>query len=128
MTDEPEQQLDFDLELRNDHTEAIVEDLRVGLEEAFFIEPTTFGLRRDLHAGGERITNGRSTAYAWQVTARPKPKYWGVLNEPVVINGTTFVVAGDGAPQFARYIDWHSIFVDLGVAGAARVVNDPTDS
>ena len=70
-------------------------------------------------------SNGRLVAIAWQFKTVPLP-VTGLPERSVWIEGTTFVDKKDSdSPSewaFARYIDWHSVFVDLGVAGAARIV------
>jgi hypothetical protein len=104
------------------------QDVERGLEEWFEPEDTQFQVRTDLLDAGP-IANGEMTAVAWRFTATPRRSVWGVAADrgAVEVHGTTFCRSRDGADaEFSRYIDWHQLFVDLGVAAAGRITREPT--
>jgi hypothetical protein len=104
-------------------------DVVQGLSARF--EPGEFSLSTAIHRadGALRSVNGRLVAIAWQLKAVPLPDSGLPAERTAWIEGTTFVDTNDSDDPaewtFARYIDWHSVFVDLGVAGAARIVAQP---
>ncbi len=83
--------------------------------------------RTDLVEEGS-LSNGRIDVLAWRYEAEPLPAVWGVAAErgTVLIDGVTFsdLRSGD-EPRFSRYIDWHGVFMQLGVAAAGHVVREP---
>lgn len=82
-------------------------------------------VRTDVVARGP-LTNGSVEVVAWRYRADADPDVWGVAAEhgPIEIDGVTYVDqdAADG-PNFVRYIDWHGIFTQLGVAAAGHIVS-----
>ena len=116
----------FTLEADSDVAAQVRDDIVSGLSTWFENHPDGFRLRNDLHEHGD-ISNGRVTAVVWryETTARRDP--WGVAaGRTVFVHGTTFVDGSDGTPRFSRYIDWHGVFGDLGVAAAGHIVREPT--
>ena len=105
----------------------VVEGLAEWFEPAERDGRSAWEHRVDLVAEGE-LTNGRVTAVAWRYHAEPRRDVWGVASDrgPVAIEGVTFVDHGDEQPSFARYIDWHGVFEQLGVAAAGQIVREPT--
>ena len=107
-------------------------DIIQGLDEWFKSDSNGFLLRSDLHTDGD-ISNGRVSAVVWRYVASPRPEVWGVAARgPIHVDGATFVDNGGSddpsRQQFSRYIDWHGVFSQLGVAAAGRVVDDTLES
>ena len=107
-------------------------DILKGLDEWFESDSNGFLLRSDLHRNGD-ISNGRVSAVVWRYVAVPRAEVWGVAARgPIHVDGATFVDnRGSDDPsehQFSRYIDWHGVFTQLGVAAAGRVVTEVDDS
>jgi hypothetical protein len=108
----------------------VLQDVEAGALGAGFVPTGRFQLRADLHAGPP-IRNDNVTAVAWRYEVEAEVTVWGAAAErgPISIDGATFVHRGDdGELRFSRYIDWHSVFQQLGVAAAGRVVIPPTDT
>ena len=108
------------------------DDIREGLDEWFEPGPNGFLVRSDLHRNG-LITNETVSAVVWRYEAVPRAEVWGVAARgPIHVDGATFVDnRGSDDPsehQFSRYIDWHGVFTQLGVAAAGRVVTEVDDS
>lgn len=82
--------------------------------------------RTDVGQGGP-LTNGRVTVVAWRYRAEPRPEIWGVAAErgTVDIDGVSFVADDGDDRSFVRYIDWHGVFMQLGVAAAGHIVSEP---
>jgi hypothetical protein len=130
FTNEPElirrAESDVELDVRDDVVD--------GLASWFEPDVDGFNLRHDLHGHGvAAVANEGVAAVAWRYSASPLESVWGVAaRRPISIDGATFVAAGATGEradqQFSRYIDWHGVFTQLGVAAAGRVVLDPLDS
>lgn len=81
--------------------------------------------RTDVDAAGP-LTNGRVEVVAWRYDATPRSEIWGVAEDQgsIAVDGVTFVDADD-ENRFVRYIDWHGVFTQLGVAAAGHIVREP---
>lgn len=53
----------------------------------------------------------------WTYSGRTTPEFLGLgtNGEAVMICGVTVVEGADAEPQFRRYIDWASVYAELGV-------------
>lgn len=106
-----------------DAERAAAEDVATGLRPWFDGDARELRVRDDVHEAGE-VTNGTVTAVAWRYRATPRRDVWGVAaGGPIDIDGVSFVDLERG--QFARYIDWHGVFEQLGVSAAGRVSHEP---
>ncbi len=112
---------------REAHLE-VREDVVRGLDEWF--EPadgdagSAWAYRADLERAGV-LGNGQVVVVAWRYRADPRPSVWGGAAErgPVEIDGVTFVdLEADDGTRYSRYIDWHDVFTQLGVAAAGHLV------
>jgi hypothetical protein len=123
-TEMPNEDPTFTIPPDDDISIMVRDDIVAGLERWFEPDDQQFFLRDDVHAEG-MLSNGPVTAVAWRYEANAKPDEWGVAARgPIRIDGATFVNAADGDPVLSRYIDWHGVFQQLGVASAGRVTDE----
>lgn len=85
---------------------------------------TAWQYRTDLVEAGS-LTNGRVDVLAWRYEVEPLSSVWGIAADRsvVFIEGVTFADRrGGDEPTFSRYIHWHDVFMQLGVAAAGHIV------
>lgn len=116
----------FTLEARHPTEEEVRDDIVAGLDAWFVRNDDGFRLRTDLHTHGT-IRNERVTAVVWRYETSPRPEVWGVAaGQHIFVHGATFVEDSERGNRFSRYVDWHGVFGDLGVAAAGRIVSEPS--
>jgi hypothetical protein len=109
--------------------EAARDDVVRGLDAWFTPAPDrddAWRFRADVEEHGE-LGNGRVVVVAWRYEAEPREDVWGVAARrgPVRVDGVTFVdLEADDDARFARYVDWHQVFTQLGVAAAGHPVSE----
>jgi hypothetical protein len=117
----------FTLEPDRGVEQDVRDDIVEGLTDWFEPNPDGFLLCTDVHTHG-RISNERVTAVVWRYEARPRAAVWGEATNDrrtLLVHGATFVDDAEGELRFSRFIDWHGVFADLGVAAAGRIVSEP---
>lgn len=125
MTDDS-QEPPFTLEADRGVETQVRDDIVAGLASWFVENPDGFRLRTDLHTHGT-IRNERVAAVVWRYETTPRPEVWGVAaGRRIFVHGATFVETTEGEARFSRYVDWHGVFGDLGVAAAGRIVREPS--
>jgi hypothetical protein len=118
---------DFDDDAAIAVAQAVEQDLVNGLAGVFDPGPGGFAFAASVHAGPTIISSadGRAWSFAWQYHATPVEGR-GLPARDVWILGTTHVDKDNKETtdlwRYTRYIDWHSVFVDLGAAAAGRIV------
>ena len=121
-SEEPPITLEADLCVETAERDHIVAGMRAWFEE----NEDGFRLRTDLHTHGT-IRNERVTAVVWRYETAPRADVWGVAaGRRIFVHGATFVENSEQGTRFSRYVDWHGVFGDLGVAAAGRIVREPT--
>lgn len=114
---------DFTLQAARGIESQVRDDVVDGLQEWFAPNPEGFALRDDLHTYGS-IQNSNVTAVVWRYHTQPIHPAWGLSGDrDVFVHGATFVEQTGDGPRFSRYIQWHEVFADLGVAAAGRIVS-----
>ena len=63
---------------------------------------------------------------AWKTKATHDARFQGIppTGHPVEITGCTYVLTDENPPQFVRFVDWASVFAQLGVTFNTKPLAD----
>jgi hypothetical protein len=73
------------------------------------------------------IGTGPATAVPWRLVGRHTGTFQDVraTGFPVEVTGATFLLDAPGGPQFVRFVDWHTLYRQLGLLMVCRRPQTP---
>jgi hypothetical protein len=73
------------------------------------------------------IGTGDATAVPWRVTGTHTGTFHDVrpTGFPIEVTGATFLVATDDEQRFVRFVDWHTLYRQLGLLMVCRRPQTP---
>lgn len=111
---------------RNDLTELVATDVRLGLGDAFDLSTEGLQPLDSFAASDEPIASSAHDVLAWQWEGRHIGTLAGVppTGRSVVVQGVTIVDHRGDEPWFHRFVDWLGVFDQLGAVLVTRPAVD----